>query len=105
MSIELVMPFNHLILCRPLFLLPSIFPSIRVFSSELALDFQENLWLFSRRKVNTQILRGLLNTGSELLLTFGDLNQKMEFWLKSDLQWVPWACSPIWWPFFLSLNM
>ena len=34
MSIELVMPSNHLILCRPLFLLPSIFPSIRVFSSD-----------------------------------------------------------------------
>ena len=34
MSIELVMPSNHLILCRPLLLLPSSFPSIRVFSSE-----------------------------------------------------------------------
>ena len=37
MSIELVMPSNHLILCHPLLLLPSIFPSIRVFSSESAL--------------------------------------------------------------------
>ena len=37
MSIESVMPSNHLILCRPLLLLPSIFPSIRVFSSESAL--------------------------------------------------------------------
>ena len=37
MSIELVMPSNHLILCHPLLLLPSIFPSIRVFSNELAL--------------------------------------------------------------------
>ena len=37
MSIELVMPSNHLILCRPLLLLPSIFPSIRVFSSESVL--------------------------------------------------------------------
>ena len=36
-SIELVMPSNHLILCHPLLLLPSIFPSIRVFSSESAL--------------------------------------------------------------------
>ena len=34
MSIELVMPSNHFILCRPLLLLPSIFPSIRVFSNE-----------------------------------------------------------------------
>ena len=37
MSVELVMPFNHLILCRPLLLLPSIFPSIRVFSTESVL--------------------------------------------------------------------
>ena len=37
MSIELVMPSNHLIHCHPLFLLSSIFPSIRVFSNELAL--------------------------------------------------------------------
>ena len=37
MSIELVMPSNHLILCRPFLLLPSVFPSIRVFSSESAL--------------------------------------------------------------------
>ena len=36
-SIESVMPSNHLILCRPLLLLPSIFPSIRVFSNESAL--------------------------------------------------------------------
>ena len=36
-SIKLVMPSNHLILCRPLLLLPSIFPSIRVFSNESAL--------------------------------------------------------------------
>ena len=37
MSIEMVMPSNHLILCCPVFLLPSIFPSIRIFSNELAL--------------------------------------------------------------------
>ena len=37
MSIDLVMPANHLIFCRPLLLLPSIFPSIRVFSNESAL--------------------------------------------------------------------
>ena len=37
MSIESVMPSNHLIFCRPLLLLPSIFPTIRVFSSESAL--------------------------------------------------------------------
>ena len=40
MSIESVMPFNHLILYRPLFLLPSIFPGIRVFSNESVLHNQ-----------------------------------------------------------------
>ena len=40
MSIELVMPSNHLILCLPLLLLPSIFPSIRVFSNESALQIK-----------------------------------------------------------------
>ena len=40
MSIESVMPFNHLILCCPLLLLSSIFPSIKVFSNELALHIR-----------------------------------------------------------------
>ena len=40
MSIELVMPSNHLILCHPLLLPPSIFPSIRVFSNESALHIR-----------------------------------------------------------------
>ena len=40
MSIELVMLFNHLILCHPLLLLPSLFPSIRVLSSESALQIR-----------------------------------------------------------------
>ena len=48
MSIELVMPSNHLILCRPLLLPPSIFPSIRVFSIESALDIRwPKYWSFS----------------------------------------------------------
>ena len=48
MSIESVMPSNHLILCHPLFLLPSIFPSIRVFSNESALRIRwPNYWSFS----------------------------------------------------------
>ena len=40
MSVKLVMPSNHLILCCPLLLLPSVFPSIRVFSSESALHIR-----------------------------------------------------------------
>ena len=48
MSIELVMPSNHLILCYPLLLLPSTFPSIRVFSNESALCIRwPKYWSFS----------------------------------------------------------
>ena len=47
-SIEMVMPSNHLILCHPLFLLPSVFPSIRVFSIESALCIRwPKYWSFS----------------------------------------------------------
>ena len=48
MSIELVMPFNHLTLCHPLLLLPSTFPSIRVFSNESVLLITwPRYWSFS----------------------------------------------------------
>ena len=48
MTIESVMPSSHLILCRPLLLLPSIFPSIRVFSNESALCIRWPMyWSFS----------------------------------------------------------
>ena len=48
MSTEMVMLSNHLILCRPLLLLPSIFPSIRIFSNELALRIRwPKYWSFS----------------------------------------------------------
>ena len=48
MCIELVIPSSHLILCRPLLLLPSIFPSIRVFSNESALRIRwPKYWSFS----------------------------------------------------------
>ena len=48
MSIELVMPSNHLILCHPLLIPPSIFPSIRVFSNESVLCIQwPKYWSFS----------------------------------------------------------
>ena len=48
MPIELLMPSNHLILCRPLFLLPSIFPNIMVFSNESAFCIRwPKYWSFS----------------------------------------------------------
>ena len=47
-SIELVMPSNHLILCHPLLLLPSVFPQIKVFSSESAFHIRwPEYWSFS----------------------------------------------------------
>ena len=60
MSIESVMPSNHLILCCPLLLLPSIFPSIRVFSNELALHIRwPKYWSFS---FNTSPSNGLVGS-------------------------------------------
>ena len=53
MSIELVMPFNHLILCCPLLLLPSIFPSTRVFSNESVLQIR---WPSIRHSASTSVL-------------------------------------------------
>ena len=48
LSIELVIPFNHLILCHPFVLLPSIFPIIRVFSNESVLCIRwPDYWSFS----------------------------------------------------------
>ena len=48
MSIESVMPSNHIIFCRPILLLPSVFPSIRVFSNESALHIRwPKYWSFS----------------------------------------------------------
>ena len=53
MSIESVMPSNHLILCHPFLLLPSIFPSIRAFSNESVLRIRwPKYWSFSIRPSN-----------------------------------------------------
>ena len=62
MSIELVMPSNHLILCRPLLLLPSIFPSIRVFSNESVLCIRwPQYWSFSFSICPTNEYSGLIS--------------------------------------------
>ena len=61
MSIESVMPSNHLVLCHPLLLLPSIFPSIRVFSNELALCIKwPKYWSFSFRISPSNEYSGLI---------------------------------------------
>ena len=62
MSIELVMPSNHLILCRPPLLLPLIFPSIRVFSNESVLRIRwPNYWSFSFSISSSNEYSGLLS--------------------------------------------
>ena len=62
MSIASVMPSNHLILCRPLLLLPSIFPSIRIFSNEsvLCIRWPEN-WSFSYSTDSSNEYLGLIS--------------------------------------------
>ena len=62
MSIELVMPSNHLILCCPLLFLPSIFPSIRVFSDESALCIRwPKYWSFSFNISPSNVHPGLIS--------------------------------------------
>ena len=62
MSFESVMPSNHLILCHPLLLLPSIFPSIRVFSKESVLYIRgPKYWSFSFRTSPSNEYSGLIS--------------------------------------------
>ena len=61
MPIELVMPSNHLILCCPLLLLPSIFPSIRVFSKESVLPIWPKYWSFSFNISSSNECSGLIS--------------------------------------------
>ena len=62
MSIDSVMPFNHLILCCPLLLLPSIFPSIRVFSNKSVLHIRwPKYWSFSFSISSSNEYSGLIS--------------------------------------------
>ena len=62
MSIMLVMPSNHLILCRPLLLLPSIFPSIRIFSNDSVLCIRwPKYWSFSFSNSPSDEYSGLIS--------------------------------------------
>ena len=82
MSIELVMPSNHLILCRPLLLLPSIFPSIRVFSNESVLQIRwPKCWSFSFRISPSNEHSGLISCRTDWLDLFA-----VQGTLKSVLQ-------------------
>ena len=73
MSIELVMPSNYLILCHPLILLPSVFPSIRVFPNESALHIRwPKCWSFSFSISPSNEYSGLISFRNDWfdLLTF-----------------------------------
>ena len=62
-STESVMPSNYLVLCRPLLLLPSIFPSIRVFSNELAFHIRwPKYWSFSFTISSSNEYSGLISS-------------------------------------------
>ena len=60
-SIELVMPSSHLILCHPLLLLPPILPSIRVFSNESTLHTTPKYWSFSFSIIPSKEIPGLIS--------------------------------------------
>ena len=75
MSIESVMPSNHLILCCPLLLLPSVFPSIRVFPSESVLCIRwPELWSFSFSRSPSSEYSGLVSFGMD--------------WLHQSIDWI-----------------
>ena len=81
-SIESVMPSNHLILCCPLFLPPSIFPSIRVFSTESVLHIRwPKYWSFSFNISPSNIYSGLISFRIDCLDLFA-----VQETLKSLLQ-------------------
>ena len=93
MSIEPVMPFNHLILCRPLLLLPSIFPSFRVFPNELVLSIRwPKYWTFSFSISPSNEYSGLISTRTDwcdLLAVQGTLKSLLQHHSSkaSTLQW------------------
>ena len=82
MSIELVMPSNYLILCHPLLVLPSIFPSIRVFSNESVLCIRwPKYWSFSINISPSNEYSGLISfrmDWSDLLAVQGTLKSLLQ---------------------------
>ena len=88
MSIESVMPSNHLVLCHPLFLPPSIFPSIRVFSNESALCIRwPKYWSFSFNISPTNDHPGLISFRMDwwdLLAVQGTLKSLLQ---EEELRW------------------
>ena len=92
MSIESVMLSNHFILCCPFLLLPSVFPSIRVFSNELALCIRwPNYWSFSFSNSLSSEYLGLISfriDWFDLLTVQGTLKSLLQYRsLKASILW------------------
>ena len=101
MSIASVMPSNHLILCRPLLLLPSIFPSIRVFSNESVLHIRwPKYWSFSFSISPSNEYSGLISFRIDCL----DL-LAVQGTLKSLLQHHSSKVSILWSPAFFIVQL
>ena len=104
MSIESVMPSSHLILCRPLLLLPLVFPSIRVFSNESALRIRwPKHWSFSFSISPSNDHPGLISFRMDWLDLLGVQrtlkslrNIKKEVCLHSDFGWLWRTLSNCW---------
>ena len=93
MSIELVMPSNHLILCHPLLLLPTIFPRIRVFSNESSLCIRwPEYWSFSFSISPSRKYSGLISfhiDWFDLLTLQGTLKSLLQHHsLKASILWL-----------------
>ena len=92
MSIKSVMPSNHLILCHPLLLLPSIFPSIRVFSNESALRIRwPKNWSFSFSISPSNEYSGLISFRMDwldLLLCHGVTFEEVKGFCVWNAYWV-----------------
>ena len=91
-SIKSVMPFSHLILCRPLLLLPPILPSIRVFSSESTLRLRwPKYWSFSFSIIPSKEISGLISfrmNWLDLLAVQGTLKSLLQHHtLKASILW------------------
>ena len=92
MSVESVMPSNHLILCRPLLLLPSIFPSIRVFSNESVLHIRwPKHWSFRLSITPSNEYSGLISFRMDwvdLLAVQGTLKSLLQHHIsKASILW------------------
>ena len=93
MSIESVLPPNHLILYRPLLLLPSVFPSIRVFSNESALPIRwPKYWSFSFSIIPSKEIPGLISFRMDwldLLEVQGTVKSLLKY--HSSKASIPWC--------------